>query len=241
MLKLYNALADWWPIVSPPEDYLEEAKFFRKVFTEAQLPPAATFLELGSGGGNNASLLKSLFAHVTLVDLSPQMLEVSRRLNPDCEHLEGDMRTLRLERLFDVVFIHDAIDYMTTLADLRLSIQTAYAHCKKGGLAMFVPDHVKETFRGVTEHDGQDGDGRALRYLEWVYDPDANDDTYIAEYVFLLREGPGPARVEHDLHVCGLFSRTDWLRVLTEAGFQAQILQDDYQRDVFVALKPKGS
>ena len=41
------------------------------------------------------------------------MLELSRTLNPDCEHLEGDMRTLRLGRTFDAVLIHDAVMYMT--------------------------------------------------------------------------------------------------------------------------------
>ena len=67
-----------------------------------------TLLELGSGGGNNASHLKARF-NCTLTDISPDMLALSRTLNPECEHLEGDMRTLRLGRTFDVVFIHDAI------------------------------------------------------------------------------------------------------------------------------------
>ena len=35
---------------------------------------------------------------MTLVDLSEEMLAVSRELNPECEHLQGDMRTLRLGR-----------------------------------------------------------------------------------------------------------------------------------------------
>ena len=47
------------------------------------------------------------------------MLALSATLNPECEHLEGDMRTLRLGRTFDVVFIHDAISYLTTEDDLR--------------------------------------------------------------------------------------------------------------------------
>src|SRR3972149_1508073 len=59
-----------------------------------------TVLELGSGGGNNASHMKAHFK-LTLVDRSPAMLAVSRALNPECEHLEGDMRTLRLGRGFD--------------------------------------------------------------------------------------------------------------------------------------------
>jgi hypothetical protein len=31
------------------------------------------------------------------------MLDVSRALNPECEHIEGDIRTVRLERSFDAV------------------------------------------------------------------------------------------------------------------------------------------
>src|SRR3712207_3861404 len=97
------------------------------------MPPAPTLLELGSGGANNAVHLKAHFAQVTLTDLSPQMLAVSRALNPDCGHLLGDMRTLRLGRAFNVVFIHDAIDYMSTHHDLRLALETAFLHCTPGG------------------------------------------------------------------------------------------------------------
>jgi len=50
MPKLYHELARWWPLLSPPEDYGDEADFFRRVFLEAGLPPAPTFLELGCGG-----------------------------------------------------------------------------------------------------------------------------------------------------------------------------------------------
>src|SRR5688500_5751641 len=105
MLKLYSELATWWPLLSPPEDYVEEVSFFRKVFSEAGLPPSPSLLELGCGGGSIAFHLKKVFSEMTLTDISPQMLAMSRALNPGCEHLEGDMRTLRLGRTFDVVFI----------------------------------------------------------------------------------------------------------------------------------------
>jgi hypothetical protein len=105
---------------------------------------------------------------------------------------------------------------------------------------MFVPDHVRETFQPSTDHGGRDGDGHALRYLEWSYDPDEQDTVYITEYVFLLREGDQPARVEHERHICGLFSRNEWLRLLQEIGFQVEMVRDEYQRDIFVAQRPKG-
>jgi SAM-dependent methyltransferase len=240
MPKLYNELAIWWPLLSPPEDYGDEADFFRRVFLKSGLPPSPTLLELGCGGGNNAFHLKTLFAQVTLTDISPNMVAISRTLNPECEHVEGDMRTIRLGGMFDAVFIHDAIDYMTTLPDLHQAMETAFIHCKAGGLAMFVPDHVRETFQPSTEHGGTDGNDRGLRYLEWSYDPDETDTTYTTQYVYLLREGNQPVRVEHDQHICGVFPRAEWLRLLREVGFRPELVQDQYERDIFVASKPKG-
>jgi SAM-dependent methyltransferase len=239
MLKMYNELAGWWPLLSPPQEYAEEATFFMGVLSEAVLPPSPSLLELGCGGGSNAFYLKKMFASVTLTDLSPQMLAISRSLNPECEHLPGDMRTLRLGRAYDVVFIHDAIDYMVTPQDLSRAIETAFVHCREGGLALFVPDHVRETFQESTDHAGGDGDSRSLRYLEWTYDPDQNDGMYTTEYVYLLREGNGPPHIEHEQHLCGLFPRAEWLGLLRNVGFESEIIRDEYQRDIFVAHRPK--
>jgi SAM-dependent methyltransferase len=239
MLKLYSELSTWWPLLSPPEDYVDEAAFFWRVLEGTGLSSSPSFLELGSGGGSNAFYLKKHLAHMTLTDVSPQMLAVSQALNPDCEHLSGDMRTLRLGRSFDVVFIHDAIDYMTTAQDLRQAMETAFVHCKAGGVALFVPDHVRETFRPSTEHGGRDGEGRALRYLEWAYDPDENDTSYVVACAYVLREGDQPPRLEHEHHVHGLFTRATWLQLLSEVGFQVEIVRDPYERDLFVARRPK--
>ncbi len=238
MQKLYNELSVWWPLVSNPADYAEEVEFFLPLLAEITAYQAAILLELGSGGGNNAFHMKSAFSAVTLVDLSPAMLAVSRKLNPDCEHLQGDMRTVRLDRTFDIVFIHDAIDYMTTLDDLRQAFATAFIHCKPGGMALFVPDSVRDTFQPSTDHGGDDGDGRGVRYLEWTYDPNQNDSTYITDYVVIFREDNLPTRVEHDQHVLGLFARDEWLRLLSETGFRADFVIDQFDRHVFVARKP---
>jgi trans-aconitate methyltransferase len=239
--KLYAELASWWPLFSPPEDYIDEANFFYQVLVAAGLPPAPTLLELGCGGGNNAVHLKEHFTRVTLTDLSPQMLAVSRTLNPDCEHLVGDMRKLRLGRAFDVVFVHDAINYMTTQHDLRLALETAFLHCTPGGLTLVVPDYMRETFEPSTEHSGSDSEDRALRYLEWTYDPDDTDTTYTVEYAYLLREYGQPTYIEHEQHIHGLFPRVEWLRLLRDVGFQPEMTRDRYGRDIFVARRSTDS
>ena len=239
--RFYSDLASWWPLISAPEEYVEEAAFAASLLRMAD-PPTRTVLELGSGGGSNAFHLKGEF-DMTLVDLSEDMLAVSRRLNPECEHLLGDMRTLRLGRSFDAVFVHDAIDYMTTEADLRRAVSTAYEHCRIGGVAVFVPDDIAENFEAGTEHGGHDAsDGRGVRYLEWHIDPDPGDTSTRSEFAFLLREADGTVQVAHDTHEFGLFPRARWLQVLTDVGFRARSVaevtsEDRLPREVFVGTR----
>lgn len=241
---LYDDLASWWPLLSSPEDYAEEASFYLATLQESGRPPLRTLLELGSGGGNNASHMKSAFEQVTLVDASPGMLEVSRTLNPECEHVVGDMHSVRLDARFDCVFVHDAICYDTTLELLGQTMETAYMHCRAGGVALFAPDFVRESFRPGTGHGGHDGDGRSLRYLEWTWDPDPEDTTYVADYAFLLRETGGSVQVRHDRHVEGLFRTEEWLETLRRAGFAPKAVSwrhSEASHDSVVFVGVRGS
>jgi trans-aconitate methyltransferase len=232
-VSFYDDLAEWWPLFSPPAHYAEEAAdLLQRLGT---VPPAATMLELGSGGGSLASHLRSHFT-LTLTDRSPGMLDVSRAVNPDAEHHLADMRTLRLGRQFDVVLVHDAIMYATTPEDVKAALQTAAVHCLPGGRVAVLPDFVRETFTAGTDNGGEDAsDGRGLRYLEWRWDPDSTDDTYIVDYAFLLREASGEVRVVHDRHIEGLFPRAHWLAWFREVGLSATSSLDEWGRDVFLA------
>jgi SAM-dependent methyltransferase len=240
--RFYGELAPWWPLISPPEEYEEEAAYAATLLQSAAVP-VRDVLELGSGGGHNAVHLKAHFT-MTLVDLSDGMLGVSRQLNPECEHRQGDMRTVRLGRTFDAVFVHDAVDYMVTTDDLRRAIETAFVHCRPGGVAVFMPDEIAETFVPDTDHGGSDGDdGRSVRYLQWSWDADPSDTSTTTEYVFLLRDADGVVDVVHETHRLGLFSREVWRRLLAEAGFEAEEVteettEDRLPRQVFVARRP---
>jgi hypothetical protein len=241
--RLYGELASWWPLLSQPAEYKEAALFYQQLLIEACDQPPRTLLELGSGGGNNAWHLKARF-EVTLVDRAPGMLAVSRALNPECTHVEGDMRVVRLGRHFDGVFVQDAIGYMTTERDLRQAIQTAFVHCKAGGAALFAPDYIRENFRPSTQHGGHDGEARSLRYVEWTWDPDPSDSTYTVDFAYLLRERSGSVLVEQDRHLLGLFARAEWLRLLAEVGFEARAVPlrlcepEPSAGEVFLAIKP---
>jgi trans-aconitate methyltransferase len=233
----YDELAEWWPLFSPAEEYGEEADDLLRRLGPCLSGDQPTMLELGAGGGSLASHLKSRFT-LTLTDRSKGMLDVSRTVNPECEHLAGDMRTIRLERQFDVVLIHDAIMYSTSPDDLRATLYTAAIHCRPGGTVAVLPDFVRETFTEGTEEGGHDAtDGRGLRYLEWRWDPDPSDDTYVVDYAFLLRDSGGDVRIVHDRHVEGLFTRARWHECFAAAGLHATGDLDRWGRDVFIAKR----
>jgi len=238
--RLYTELAGWWQLVSPTEDYADEAAFFKQLF---QAGGARDLLELGCGGGNVAWFLKEDF-DLTLTDISGAMLAESEKQNPGLEHIEGDMRTLRLGRKFDGVLVHDAIMYMTSEEDLRAALLTAYEHCKPGGTAVIVPDYVAETFRPSTAHEGVDRGERSVRYMEWTWDADPTDTEVNYEFILALREGD-ELRTVLDRQIVGVFPRATWLGLLIDVGFDPDVVEDpsgDGERtEVFVCHKSPGT
>lgn len=239
--RMYTDLAPWWHLLSAPEEYEEEAALYAGALSTHARRRIREVLELGCGGGNNASHLKSRWT-MTLTDLSPEMLANSRALNPECTHVEGDMRTLRLRRTFDAVLIHDAVMYMTTTKDLAAAIATAAEHLRRGGAALFVPDDTTETFEPETHSGGNDGQDRAIRYLQWSRR--GGRSTCVTTFVYVMDDG-ARTTVEHEDHVTGLFSRRTWLRLIEAAGLEAIAVpyehsefRPDVQRVMFAGIKP---
>ncbi len=221
---LYNELAYLWPVISPPDTYAEEAAHWRLALRRHLGPGRLRLLELGVGGGHNLSHLTAEFDAVA-VDLSPKMLELSRRLNPTVEHHLGDMRTFRLPgQTFDAVLIHDAVSYMLTEDDLRAAFATARAHLRPGGLLLAAPDLVRDTFRpGMKLRWESQRDGVEVIIEETVHDANPGDTRVESLFTYTITE-KGARRVQQDIHITGLFPIAAWLSLLEQAGFAAGLI-----------------
>jgi SAM-dependent methyltransferase len=236
--RLYADLAAWWPLFSAPEDYAEEAAWILDAFEQTLGRKPEHILELGAGGGNLAS---HILRHVpmTLTDISGQMLEISRRLNPSAGHVEADMRSLRLGKTFESVLIHDAIMYLTTARDLAAALATARAHLDPGGALIVLPDCVTETFEPGVEtggHDAKDGSARGLRYIAWEHPPQAGAIVHDLDFAIMLRGADGSVEMFHDRHTIGVFPRAAWREAFAGAGFAPPVVRTDpWQREVFIA------
>ncbi len=224
-MKLYKELADWWPLMSPHTEYEEEAALYVEIIHRHH-PAVKKAVEFGSGGGSNAFYLKQHFA-MTLSDLSEDMLTVSRRLNPDLPHLQGDMRTINAGSEYDLVFIHDAIMYFTEKSDLLEVMKNAKKHLSEDGILFIMTDQFTETFQPTTDAGGTDDGERGMRYLEWTFDSDPHDHMTETEYAYILKDQDGITR-EFDSARSGLFSMAEWQELLEQAGFQAEFERVEY-------------
>ena len=241
--RLYHDLAWAWPIISPPQGYVEETEQLCSIIQGHSRLEARTLLNLGCGGGHNDFTLKEHF-DVTGVDTSEAMLKLARQLNPEVSYLAGDMRTVRLHTTFDVVTIFDSVNYMVTVQDLRSAFMTAFAHLRPGGVFLTVveatPERFEQNWTQCSTHTGGDVE---IAFIENSYDPDLTDTAYEVTFVYLIRRG-GRLEVETDRHVCGIFALETWRGLLKEVGFEVSEMEFTYNvggartYPVFVCVKP---
>ena len=218
--RLYSDLSWLWPMWGDAAtEYAHYCDHVTSLVRRYAERPARTLLDIGCGGGKNVLNLKRHF-DVTGLDLSPAMLAQARERNPECDFVQGDMRSFRLDRTFDAVLVDDAISHMSCRADFVAALRAASAHLDPGGVLVATPDVTVETFRqNRTTTTPAGRDGLDVVFVENVYDPDPADEWYETTIVYLIRER-GRLRVETDRWTMGLFSRDTWRQALGETGLR---------------------
>jgi len=210
----YNELAWTEDLLADPAEYEDEVEVYVDLIKRTAAEPPRTLLHLGSGAGGHDHVFKRHLA-VTGVDLSLGMLNRARATHPDIEYLEGDMRTLRLNRQFDAVAIPDSIDYMVSPDDLRQAIQTSVEHLKTGGVLLVVAK-TEETFQNNNFAYTGEKDGVQVTLLENNYINHFRPNTYEATLMYLIRQR-GKLTIHTDHQILGLFPKATWDQLFKDA------------------------
>ena len=217
--RMYSDLAWLFPLISPPDEYTDEAQEIREALNRHSKIIPITLLDLGSGGGHTDYHLKKHF-EITGVDCSLEMVHISRRLNPEVTYHVGDMRTIRLGVSYDAVLITDALVYMLTEDDLRQAFQTAFQHLSPGGVFLTYVDAFRDHPKiNEVRHSTYRYDNLLVTHIEHYYDPDPSDTTYEMMFINIIRRNGQPT-VELDRHLGGVFDVEVYSRLLGEVGFK---------------------
>lgn len=227
----YNELAWTEDLLADPADYESEVAGYVDLIKRNSSQSPCTLLHLGCGAGGHDGFFKRHFA-VTGVDISQGMLNKARLRHPDVEYIEGDMRTVRLGREFDAVAIPDSIDYMGSLPELRMAIETAVAHLKPGGILLVVGKTSEAFMDNNFAYSGEREDLH-VTLLENNYINQYRPDTYEATLVYLIRRR-GELTIHTECHVLGLFSQEAWEKVFAEAGLSVQMTDLDGTYDQYL-------
>lgn len=226
--QLYHSLSWLYPIISPPEDSIRETEHFVSIIKKNACDDVGSLLHLGSGGGCNDYTFKKYFK-VTGIDISREMINLSSRINPEVQYVMADMRSIELKKKFDAVFTsYESIEYMATHRDLKKALRTAYNSLKENGIFLLIVGQTLENFKqNQTETSTHRKGDTEVVFIENFYDPDKDDSTFEATYIFLARK-KGNLSIYSDKHIVGIFSRKTWLRLLTEVGFS--VVEEVYKK-----------
>ena len=223
--RLYDDMAWIWPVMSLPEHYREESEFYARIIMEMSGGKAKTVLNLGTGGGHNDSHLKRIF-RVTGVDASVKMLELAKKLNPEVEYHHADMRSVRLNRIFDAVIIFDSIVYMLTDEDLQALFRTAAEHLESGGIVVAYHETLREYFREYTRVDTNTRDNMTVSYVEHCHDPAPDDETVQTDLVYIIHRD-NRRIIETDLHITRIIHLQQLLDIIKSCGFETRLIPFD--------------
>jgi len=233
-VNLYGSDASWWRLLAPPESYDELAAAVAVNLVHGA-GTVQTMVELGCGIAPMAEHFPSEW-ELILVDTSQAMLDEVN--HPVAERVLADMRTLVLDRQVDAVLLQDAVMYLTSLEDLAAAFRAAFGALRPGGAFLVIPDTVREFYEETTLTGGGEDHERAIRMMEWHFDPDPSDHQTVASFSYVMRLPDGTVRHHHESHTMGLFGSGEIVEQLVAAGFEVIEAEPTPAGLPFLAQKP---
>ncbi len=144
-MNVFNNYARYYDLLYKDKDYVAEAKYV-STLVQKHAPNKNSILELGCGTGVHAKILAEMGYTLHGVDMSAEMLETARmrvskldkKMSRKLSFTLGDIRTVRIDRKFDVIIsLFHVLSYQTTNDDLMSSFATAKYHLNPGGIYIF--------------------------------------------------------------------------------------------------------
>lgn len=132
----FKSYSKYYDLLYREKNYQDEASYVSGLI-KANNEAAHDLLEFGAGTGIHGRILGEQGFKVTGVELSPEMVAVSKPTR-NFEILQGDMRYIDLGQQFDAVLsLFHVLSYQLTNRSVELVFKNAYKHLRDGGIFIF--------------------------------------------------------------------------------------------------------
>lgn len=225
-VKEYEYLAKYY-------DYLlgdEEAFNFWLEYINAK--DYHTVLELASGSGVLAGILKKQGKEVTASDISKEMKEVATN-NFDGEYLILNMIDFDLHKKYDLILcVCDSINYLYE-EELEQMFKSVYKHLNDGGRFIF-DMHNPKRLKEFDEEYIEEGQIDENVYYQWTINSDTFDRTVNEHFTFYTPEG-----MIQEQHTQNVFEVDDVKNKLENVGLKSEVVMDfiEDEKILFIGTK----
>lgn len=225
-VKEYEYLAKYY-------DYLlgdEEAFKFWLEYINAK--DYHTVLELASGSGVLAGILKKQGKEVTASDISKEMKEVAIN-NFDGEYLILNMIDFDLHKKYDLILcVCDSINYLYE-EELEQMFKSVYKHLNDGGRFIF-DMHNPKRLKEFDEEYIEEGQIDENVYYQWTINSDTFDRTVNEHFTFYTPEG-----MIQEQHTQNVFEVDDVKNKLENVGLESEVVMDfiEDEKILFIGTK----
>ena len=212
-LKAYDYLAYYY------DELLGDEEAFSLWLNEIESEPFESCLELASGSGTMAKILKSKGYQVVASDISESMKDVSKN-NFDGEYLILNMSNFKLDRKFDLILcICDSINYLNE-DELDSFFKCTYEHLNINGRLIFDMHNLKRIDEFKDEY-VEEGDIDTDTQYQWTIMSDPFSMQLNEHFTFYTPDG-----MIQEQHTQNVFVPSMIIEKMKNVGYQVKYIED---------------
>jgi SAM-dependent methyltransferase len=134
---MFNKLARYYDLIMSPFDYRELVDCLDDLIITAG-GSRTDILDLGCGTSEELVYFAQLGYEVSGIDLSPEMIQISKNKIPFGNFRTGDMRKLKTSKKYDnIISVFDTVNYLIKPEDLKKCFLTVNRSLNDRGLFLF--------------------------------------------------------------------------------------------------------
>ncbi len=232
MIDFYSKLAKYYDQMYAHIDYEGAAQKLHEIIQKYKRSSGNRLLDVGCGTGTHIMHLKEKYQAMGF-DISEEMLAVAREKCPDINFVQGNMISMELDQVFDVIIcLFGSITYLTTIQELQLAIRSFSKYTSNGGVIVLEPLFTEETVRDKSM-------GLNCLNLPDIKIARSNvgqrkgNIMYLNFHFLVSTQEHG---TEHfiDPSPMGIFSRHIYQNLMEENGFHVEFIEPGFDKEVLI-------